>query len=166
MQHEHQRKTSLYWVGPYHVVKCKSDYIFMVENLLDGKRTEVHGRRLKLLRNKDYEVSEEILEHLQYQTGEPLVVESFTEITRPQGIVEIQVKWRDFTEDETDWVQLSSLLEDVPQLVPEYLEKILSSGSKRQRSVAASLYTKLGSYITYEDHGALLSHSAVSTVNT
>ena len=79
------------------------------------------------------------MEHLEYQTGELLVVESITDIRRNRGIVELQVKWRGFTEDESDWVPISSLREDVPELVTEYLEELPSSGTKRQRSIAASL---------------------------
>ena len=106
---------------------------------MDGKKTKIQSRRLRFFRNKDYRVSEEILEHLEYQTGELLVVESITDIRRDRGTVELQVEWRGFTEDESDWVPISSLRKDVPELVNEHLEELLSRVTKRQRSVAASL---------------------------
>ena len=77
-------------------------------------------------------VAEEILEHLEYQTGELLVVESITNIRQKRRTVELRIKWKGFTDDESDWVQISSLLEDVPKLVNDFLEDILSSRTKRQ----------------------------------
>ena len=53
LQRERTKKPSLKWLGPYRVIECRSDYIFIVEDLLDGKKTEVHCRRLKFFRNKD-----------------------------------------------------------------------------------------------------------------
>ena len=138
MQYERTRKPSLKWVGPYRVVECRSDYIYLLEDLINGKKWEVHGRRLKFFRNKDYQVEEEVLNHLAYQAGELLVVDSFTDIRREHGVIEIQVKWRGFAEEESDWVTLSSLREDVPDLVDDYIKDIQKTGTMRQRTVAKS----------------------------
>ena len=70
LQRETGRKPSLRWKGLYRVISCTGDYIFRVEDLLSGERLEVHGRRLKFFRNKDYEVTEQLMNHLSYQTGE------------------------------------------------------------------------------------------------
>lgn len=70
--------------------------------------------------------------HLCYQTGEHLNVESFLNIRCNEGQLELQVKWRWFEEDETGWVSLSSLQEDVPEQVQDYLNELASSGTKSQ----------------------------------
>lgn len=49
----------------------------------------MHGRRLKFFRNKDFEVTEEVRNHLAYQENELLVVKSFDDIRMDGGIVEL-----------------------------------------------------------------------------
>ena len=137
LRNEQSRKPSLKWLGPYRVVECRSDFIFIIEDLLTAQKKEVPGRRLKIFRNKDYHVTEKILEHLKYQTGELLTVESFTDIRQKQGIVELHVKWG--FADKSDWVNISSLREDVPELFKEFLEELQKTGTKRQSSVASTL---------------------------
>lgn len=41
------RKPLMKWNGPFRVVECRSNYIFVIENLLFKKREEAHGRRLR-----------------------------------------------------------------------------------------------------------------------
>ena len=113
--------------------------MFLVEDLCSGKTQEVHGRRLKFFRNKDFEVDEEVLNHIAYQAGELLVIDSFLDIRRNKGTVELLIKWRGFTEDETDWVTHESLREDVPEMLQEYLNEVSRSGARRQRAIIESL---------------------------
>ena len=139
LQRERTHKPSLKWMGPYRVLECRSDYIFLVESLLNGKKEEVHGRRLKFFRNKDFKVTEEVLNHLAYQEGELLVIDEFLDIRSTQGSIELLVKWRGFSEIETDWVSLQSLREDVPDLHQEYIHHTKVNGTKLQRALANSL---------------------------
>ena len=90
------------WTGPYLVTQCQSKFLFTVKDLIDGKTYTAHGRRLKLFRNSDYEVTEDILHHLDYQRGELLVIESFENIHDKQGQVELELKWRGFHSNEND----------------------------------------------------------------
>ena len=72
------------------VIECRSEYLFVIDHLVFGRKGEAHGRRLKFFRNKDYEVTEEFLQHFEYQ--ELLVIESFLDIRQHQGQVELLVK--------------------------------------------------------------------------
>ena len=132
------RKPSLRWNGPFRVLECRSEHIFLIESLPDGTKSEVHGRRLKFFRNKDLDVTEELLDHLVYQQGELLVINQFIDIRRMQGDTGLLVTWRGFTSDESDWVSLSSLHEDVPELVKNYFADISINGIKKQRDIATS----------------------------
>ena len=67
------------------------------------------------------------------------MIDSFQDIRRHQGTVQLLVKWRGFDEHETDWVSISSLREDVPTLLDEYLTEVAKTGTARQRNVAASI---------------------------
>jgi len=138
LQRERGRKPSLRWKGPHRVVECRSDYIFLIEDLLSSKKEEVHGRRLKFYRNKDFEVSEALKDHLSYQQNELLVIERYDDIRRYHGDVELKVKWRGFSEDEQDWVSLSTLREDVPALVADFFEYVDKQGTQRQRRLVST----------------------------
>lgn len=47
--------------------------------------------------------------------------------------------WKGFSADETDWVSIQSLREDVPVMLDEFLDDIRKFESPRQRSLAASI---------------------------
>ena len=133
------KKPQLKWHGPFQVIKCKSEFIFVIKDILTGKTEEAHGRRLKLFRNSDYQVGEDLLHHLAYQQGELLVIEKFLGIRSRRGTTELEVKWKGFTRDETDWVSVDTLQEDVPVLLQEYLTELKSSGTIREQALAASI---------------------------
>eukprot|EP00173_Palmaria_palmata_P004670 Plantae.Rhodophyta-Palmaria_palmata.ctg6820.p1 GENE.Plantae.Rhodophyta-Palmaria_palmata.ctg6820~~Plantae.Rhodophyta-Palmaria_palmata.ctg6820.p1 ORF type:complete len:184 (+),score=28.29 Plantae.Rhodophyta-Palmaria_palmata.ctg6820:45-596(+) len=139
MERERVKKTALRWKGPYVVVRCLSEYIFVVKNLLSGAEEKVHGRRLKFFRNSSFEVTEEVQENLDYQQGELLVVESIDDIRRKDEKVELQVNWKGFGKEENDWVRLDLVKEDVSVLVKEALETLSESGTTRQRAVVECL---------------------------
>lgn len=104
LQRERGMKPSLRWKGPFRVVKCRSEYIFTIVDLLPDKNEEAHGRRLKLFRNKDFEVTQELKYHLAYQKDELLIIDKFDDNRDHNGTIEVQVKWKGFSEEENDWV--------------------------------------------------------------
>ena len=131
VQRKSGRKLSIKWSGPYRIVECRSNYIFVIQDLLTEERQESHGRRLRFFRNSSFQVTEELREYLSYQKDEMFVVEEFTGIRRKGPNLELRVKWRGFPSDESDWTLLSSLQEDVSQMVEDYLSELRSSGSVR-----------------------------------
>lgn len=139
LRRQRGRKPSLRWNGPYRVVEVKSDYIFVIEDLLSGEKEEAHGRRLKFFRNKDFEVTEELKDYLSYQNGELLVIERFEDIRRNKGKAELLIKWKGFSDEENDWVSIETLREDVPTLLEDFLSDIRSNGTQRQRNIVSSL---------------------------
>ncbi len=139
VQGKARRKPSIKWHGPYRVVECRSNYIFVIEDLLTGEREEAHGRRLRFFRNSSFQVTEELRHHLAYQKNELLVIEEFTGIRRKGTDFELRVKWRGFPDTETDWTPLATLQEDVPEMVRDYVQDLLRSGTPRERTLAASI---------------------------
>ena len=139
LERERAKKPALRWRGPYRVVRCLSEYIFVIEHLLTGSKEQVHGRRLKFFRNASFGVTEELKAHLEYQEGEMLVVDRIDDIRNNQGRVEALVVWKGFGPEETDWVEVESLHEDVPVLLEEALESFAESGTARQRAVVENL---------------------------
>ncbi len=122
LQSERGRKPSLPWKGPYRATACRSDYILEIEDLLSGQKQDAHGRRLKFFCNKDIEV-----------------IETFEDIRRRAGTMQLLVRWKGFGDTEQDWVDLSTLREDVPVLVEEYLKDIVKTSTQRQRRLASNI---------------------------
>ena len=109
------------------------------QNLLTGYTEKVHGRRLKLFQNSDYEVMEELRNHLSYQEGEYQCVQEFVGIRHVKEEIEFQVKWRCFTLAENDWVSATSLREDFLVMFEQYVDDLLANGSPHERKLAESL---------------------------
>lgn len=97
--------------------------------MLPGKKELAHERKPRVFRNSQRELLEVLREHLEYQNGNLLVVERFGDAHWKDGNVKVFVKLKIFNEAELDRVTLSSLQEDVPDLVQNVLDKRRSSGS-------------------------------------
>ena len=93
---EKRVKLEVKWRRPYRVVACQSEYIFTVKYLFTAETHDVHGRRLRFFRKKDFGVTEEVRNHLAYQQNELLLVRTFEEISRVAGYVELLTNWRGF----------------------------------------------------------------------
>ena len=132
-------KLQLTWTGLYLVTECRSEYLFEVEYLVNNNRSVVDGRRLKHFRNSDFEVTEDVVHHLEYQDGEILMIEQFEDLRETNGQVECLVKWKGFHENENDWLTAELLQEDVPELYKEYLSDVANNGMKRQRDISNRL---------------------------
>ena len=133
------RKPDVRWREHYRFTACQSEYGFEVEDFLTEKRTEVHGRRLKFFRHKDLEVKEEVRHQVGYQDNELLLVKEFLDIISRDCTVEFFTRWKGFGETENDCVSLGLMQEDVPEVAVEFLENIATTGTARQKRVAASV---------------------------
>lgn len=85
--------------------------------MVTGENTEAHWRRLKLFRNKDFDVSEEVFNHAAYEENELLVVKEFQDIRKKNGQVQILVNWKSFGEEKNDWIGITAHREDVAVLL-------------------------------------------------
>lgn len=134
-----ETKPAVKWTGPYRVVSGLSEHICLVEDLLSGKKADLHGRRLAFFRNKDFTVTDEVRNHLVYQQNELLVVADFHDIHQVGEQVDLLTQWRGFDSSESPWVYLTSLREDVPMLVDAYIEDARKNGTAPQKKLVVSL---------------------------
>lgn len=86
IQNHTTNKLSAIWIGPLRVKYCLSNHLYETEDIRSRKVQVVHGSRLKLFRNKDYN-SAEVLEHLAYQDGDYCVVDLSLDI-RHRGVID------------------------------------------------------------------------------
>ena len=131
---QHKSKLALRWTGPYSVVQVLSDFIFVLEHLLSGERTEVHGTQIILFRNSSFEVTEEVVGHLHHQEGELQNVSDFVGFRTHQGIPQVKVSWQGFEADEDSWEDIKLIKEDVPILFGRHVEHCRKSGSAKEKA--------------------------------
>jgi hypothetical protein len=63
--------------------------------LVTGDKCEVHGSRILFFRNSDREVTKEVIDHIEYQTGELHTVSELVDVLVWQSSVDVQgpVAW-------------------------------------------------------------------------
>jgi hypothetical protein len=109
-------KLSVWWRGPYHVVGFISDWIYEVEDLIDGTRMEVHVTRLKLYCDSSLNISSVLTEAILHQKGayeiDRIVDVRWNEF---ESRFEVHIEWRGFAKEESTWEPLSVIYADAPQ---------------------------------------------------
>jgi hypothetical protein len=68
-------KLQIRWLGPRRVVQAATDWVFVVEDLRDGKESTHHVSRLKQFAAKDLLVTQDLLDHVAYVEGGHIVEE-------------------------------------------------------------------------------------------
>lgn len=63
-------KLALRWIGPYRIIQVLSDFVYVLQHVVSGDKHETHGSRIQFFRNSDFEVTKEVREHVEYQSGE------------------------------------------------------------------------------------------------
>ena len=106
-------KLQVSWLGPRRIIHAHSDWLFDVEDLRNGAKSQHHISRLKLYPAKDANVSQDLMDHVAYTEGGHIVEElRDVKFDRPRKMWMIQVKWRGLEEIECSWVPVDHLLED------------------------------------------------------
>jgi len=82
-----------------------------------------------------FHVTDELVEHIQYQKGQYCIVEAILDIRSSAGVTELQVQWRGFDDEDPTWVPINELSEDIPAMVSDFISEIKSSGTSRQRKL-------------------------------
>jgi hypothetical protein len=115
-------KLQVTWLGPRRIIQTLSDWLFVVEDLRDGSKSQHHASRLKKYAAGAANITQDLLDHVAYVEGGYLVEElRDTKFDRLDKIWKIQVKWFGLSELENSWEPVTNLLEDVPALVHSYV---------------------------------------------
>lgn len=130
----HKSKLALRWTGPYRVVKVLSNFVFVLEHLLSGDRSEVHGTRIILFRNSSFEKTDEMEEHIRHQEGELHSVAKFVGFRAHQGIAQVKVSWQGLDSGEDSWEDVKLIKEDVPVLFEKHVNECRRSGSEKDKA--------------------------------
>jgi hypothetical protein len=137
-RHQHP-KLALRWVGLYRVVQVLTDFIFMWQHLVTGDKCEVRGSRMLFFHNSDYDVTKEVVEHLEYQTGELHKISEFVDVRVWQGSVEVKARWRGQEAWEDTWESVKAMREDVPVLLQNYSTPRVRAGLLSRSRFSSSI---------------------------
>ena len=94
---------------------------------------------MKVFRNKYFNITEKIKNHIAYQENEPLVVKYFDDIRDVNGTTEVLTVRRGFDHGASSWVKVNNMKEDVLQMLHDYIKDLRKSGTPRQRTIASSV---------------------------
>ena len=124
-------KLTFSWCGPRRVTEIKSEWVCVVQNILNGKKAAIHTRRLHPYRADmdGAEVSPLLVAAVQHTEAHYQAVEAFREIREVDGVLKVKVECQCLP-DEVDMTRepVRQIHEHTPGLLEDYLH---SSGERK-----------------------------------
>jgi hypothetical protein len=117
-------KLRVKWRGPRRVASVKSDYVFVVENLLTKELKAAHATRLRFYKDKELNVTAELAQAAEHNDHQ-LYLESKildARYNEQNMFHELLVAWRGFPVGEATWKSYSVMAVDVPDMVAKFME--------------------------------------------
>jgi hypothetical protein len=117
----HQRhKLQVKWLGPRRVVDTVNEHVYVLEDLLTGKRSTAHAQRLRMYADATLNITEALRDQIAYD-DQNACVEKFLGWRDSPGGMQLRVQWLGFEVAEATWEPLEDLYADVPTLVKRYV---------------------------------------------
>lgn len=133
------------WLGPRRVVDAKTEWVFVVKDLITEKLETVHASRLLLYRaDMDGKpVDPALLEVAEHSTTVYEDAKTLRDIRSRGGEIEVQIEW-DGLPDQSDltWEPLRQVHEDLPGLLEDFLASSGQRGLKRKAAMLCSFSTQ------------------------
>ena len=127
----HHNKLAITWKGPSRVVRALNDHTFEVQQLVEPYAiTTHHGSRLQLYRERQREVTEDLLDAALFGDGGHLVQKLVAcRYNTQKKEYEIQVQWAGLDPLEASWEPATVIYEDVPVLVERLVQASVGDGT-------------------------------------
>jgi hypothetical protein len=136
----HRSKLQIRWLGRPCGRQAITDWIFVVEDLLEGKQSTHHVSRLKLFATKNLLATQDFLDHVAYFEGGYIVEELHDcRFDKAQKHWIILVKRMGLSEAETTWEPVTNLVEDVPVLERTFVLARGKEANEREMARQGSL---------------------------
>jgi RNase H-like domain found in reverse transcriptase/Integrase zinc binding domain/Chromo (CHRromatin Organisation MOdifier) domain len=145
-KHKFYPKLAKRWIGPARVVGFNKEQPHTVDveylNAPTKRRIKekVHAKRVKFFDIKGLTITPELMAHAAYTAARKWNVERIADIrgTTPKNC-ELRVMWQGYGDTDATWERLSTLFEDVPKLVEEFLKSSLPEGTKELKDKVLKL---------------------------
>ena len=129
-------KLTALWRGPYRVTRALSDYVYEVEHLVTLEVSEVHITRLRFYADSSMDVPVPLLDEVMHENTltfeyhiEDILSHTFD---TADDAYKLQIKWSGFSDLEVTWEALSSLYEDQPTRVTQYISSLPDTDRYKQ----------------------------------
>jgi hypothetical protein len=122
VQRQKLPKLVVLWQGPYRALRFENEQVLEIEHLLSGKRKTVHCTRIKFYHDSSRGVTEELKNHLQYQDSTLLLSNSSWNCGRCVATYRSSSNAWGLIKGENAWEPVTTILEDAPDLLREFLE--------------------------------------------
>ena len=124
-----RNKTKPTWVGPYQICRATHRNVYEIRDLL-GRKKIAHSSRLWPYAPPHYQPPPNLLKLFLTDVG-PLEVDSIIDLKHDKGEYLLLVKWLGFTDIDNSWEPLTSLANDLPIMVGEFLSSLTTKLGKR-----------------------------------
>ena len=101
-----------------------NDYVYVVENIIDGQKKEVHAMRMLFYKDSLLNVDVNLKDHVAFQKSDKFEIEKIMNDRINEGNRELSIKWLGF--EECTWEPENIIAEDVPEMVEKYYSSKVS----------------------------------------
>jgi hypothetical protein len=115
-------KLQVKWKGPRRVASVKSDYVFVVVNLLTKELKAAHATRLRFYKSKELNLTVELAQAAKHNDHQLLSKILDARYNEQEMFHELLVAWRGFSVTEATWETYSVMAVDVPDMVAKFME--------------------------------------------
>jgi hypothetical protein len=122
--HVPKAKLSLKWQGPARVIECRSEHIYLIENLITLERFECHAQRLRFYCDASLNLTQDLKDQIAFDSN-GYEVEAILAAKQVQRIWKLLVRWRGLSTDHDSWEPLAAMKKDIPV----HLKALIKSSS-------------------------------------
>lgn len=117
-------KLQFVWRGPRRIKEVKSEWVYVIEDVLRSRLETVHAARLLFYRGDmvDKEVDPILMSYIEHSDSTYQEAKALRGIRQVNGSVEIQVEWEGLSDQiDRSWGTLRRVFEDLPGLLHDFL---------------------------------------------
>jgi hypothetical protein len=118
-----RNKLRVEWLGPYRVVDTINAWVYVLQDVVNGKRKSVHVNRMRWYADEALAITEDLKNQVAYDSQ--FNVDKVVDWRETdEDALEVRVRWLGFESNEDSWEPASRLHEDVPDIVERYLASV------------------------------------------
>ena len=116
-----RKKLSNLWTGPHQIVNQISEWTYQVKDLTSGRVKDVHVDHLKFYKDNKLNLTPSLREQMAF-ADVGYEIQRFLDIRKLHGDEwELKVRWKGFEAADDTWEPIDTLIQDVPDLVQQFL---------------------------------------------